>query len=82
MNLHAEMLALQRTLGLSYKDAVHRLYMAEGEKLKVEKDSLACFSKVQTTNNNTIINKIYPPITEINTEVFHENPILSKEVGK
>ena len=30
---HAEMLALQERLGISYKGALHRLYMAELEKL-------------------------------------------------
>lgn len=32
--VHAEILALQERLGISYKDASHRLYMAELEKLK------------------------------------------------
>jgi hypothetical protein len=34
MGLHAEILALRDTLGISYKDACHRLYMTECEKLK------------------------------------------------
>lgn len=33
--LHADIKALQRLLGISYKDASHRLYMAEIEKLKL-----------------------------------------------
>ena len=33
--LHAEVVALQQKLGISYKDASHQLYMAELEKLKV-----------------------------------------------
>lgn len=32
---HAEVIALQKQLGISYKDASHRLYMAEVERLKV-----------------------------------------------
>lgn len=35
MTLHADVLALQDRWGISYKDASHRLYMAEVEKLKV-----------------------------------------------
>lgn len=31
---HAEIIALSRRLGISYKDASHRLYMAEVERLK------------------------------------------------
>ncbi|KAH9483508.1 hypothetical protein JR316_0002976 [Psilocybe cubensis] len=33
--LHAEVCALQKRLGISYQDAVHRLFMAEVAKLKV-----------------------------------------------
>lgn len=33
LTLHAEVLALQEKLGISYKDASHRLYTAEIEKL-------------------------------------------------
>lgn len=40
---HAEVLALQHRLGLSYKDASHRLYMAEVEKLKVAQASEKAF---------------------------------------
>jgi hypothetical protein len=34
LGLHAEVKALQQRLGISYKDASHRLYMTEIEKLK------------------------------------------------
>lgn len=33
--MHAEVKSLQQTLGISYKDAAHRLFMAEVERLKV-----------------------------------------------
>jgi predicted transcriptional regulator len=36
LGLHSEVKALQQVLGISYKDACHRLYMAEVEKLKRE----------------------------------------------
>lgn len=36
MVLHAEVKALQDRLGIAYKDASHRLYMAEIAKLKAE----------------------------------------------
>ena len=35
LSLHAEVIALQHKLGISYKDASHQLYIAEVEKLKV-----------------------------------------------
>lgn len=65
MNLHAEVKALQETLGISYKDAAHRLYMAEVNKMKPEKDSEVAFTKVRQIIDNTIINEVYPVITEI-----------------
>jgi hypothetical protein len=34
LSLHAEVVALQNKLGISYKDASHRLYIAELERLK------------------------------------------------
>ncbi|KAM6491587.1 hypothetical protein JOM56_012979 [Amanita muscaria] len=36
LGLHAEVKALQKRLGISYKDASHRLYMAEVERLQAE----------------------------------------------
>jgi len=33
-------MSLQDHLGISYKDACHRLYLVELERLKVERDSL------------------------------------------
>jgi hypothetical protein len=35
---HSEVLALQQRLGISYKDAAHRLYMAELERVKADKE--------------------------------------------
>ena len=67
LSLHAEVLALQKTLGLSYKDAAHRLYMSEVEKMKAEKQSGHSFSKIRETIDNTIINEIYPPLSKIDS---------------
>ena len=36
MGLHTEILALRDKLGISYKDACHRLYMTAYKKLKVD----------------------------------------------
>jgi hypothetical protein len=35
LSAHAEILALQQQYGISYKDAAHRLYMAQVERLKI-----------------------------------------------
>ena len=44
--LHAEVVALQQKLGISYKDASHRLYMAELEKLKVADETHKAFKNL------------------------------------
>ena len=51
MLLHADVMSLTQQLGLSYKDAAHRLYSAEIERLKMADsatnqaaDSKSCFS--------------------------------------
>ena len=44
--LHAEVLALQESLGISYKDASHRLYLAELEKLKVADEKYKAFKNL------------------------------------
>ena len=44
--LHAEVLALQETLGISHKDASHRLYLAKLEKLKVADEKYKAFKNL------------------------------------
>ena len=68
MNLHAEIKALQATLGLSYKDAAHRLYMTEVAKLKTERETEYAFNSIRQEIDNTIVNEIYPPITKIDSQ--------------
>ena len=47
LTLHAEVLALQDKLGISYKDASHRLYLAEMEKLKVADEKYKAFKNLK-----------------------------------
>jgi len=63
MSAHAEVLALQQRLGLSYKDAAHRLFMAEFEKLKADEKLYKSFAnlkgsieKVLESSFNTVNN--------------------------
>jgi hypothetical protein len=59
--------ALQATLGISYKDAAHRLYLTEVEKMKTEKQAELALSAIRETIDNTIINEIHPPISKIDS---------------
>jgi hypothetical protein len=45
--LHAEIKALQEQLGLSYKDAAHRLYHSEVQKLRVEDEACKTLSGIR-----------------------------------
>ena len=44
MGLYAEVMSLCETLGISYKDACHCLYMAECDKLKTDDQTQKAFS--------------------------------------
>jgi hypothetical protein len=46
LNVHAEVVALQQRLGITYKDASHRLYMAELEKLKAADSAHKAFKNI------------------------------------
>ena len=47
-------LALQHRLGLSYKDAAHRLYMAELERVKRDKMMFSAFSDLEKSTKKTL----------------------------
>jgi hypothetical protein len=60
--LHAEITALQEKLGLSYKDAAHRLYHSEVQKLKVEDEACKTLSGLRGEVEATICDNIIPKI--------------------
>ena len=49
MSAHAEVLALQQRLGLSYKDAAHHLFMVEFEKLKLDEKLYKSFANLKAS---------------------------------
>ena len=55
LSLHSEIKALQDRLGLSYKDAAHRLYMTEVENLRTEKHAGRTMRSIRTRIDNTIV---------------------------
>ena len=69
--LHAEIKALQSYLGISYKDAAHRLYMKEVDKLKNKRLTEKNCRKIRDHIDNTISSDLEAPIGEIDTEVAH-----------
>jgi hypothetical protein len=70
--LHAEVKALQGTLGISYKDAAHRLFMAETERVKKADSAAKGFSAVRKKIADTINEDILPAIKAIDNGEFDD----------
>lgn len=68
--LHAEVLALQKTLGISYKDAAHRLFMAEVERVKKADSAAMAFSGLRKRIGEIVAEEICPPISAIDKGEF------------
>jgi predicted phosphohydrolase len=70
-----EIQALAQKLGLSYKDAAHRLYMAEIERLKMADSAAKSFSALKHRMDKIVSHELYPPISAIDAGEF-DNYIL------
>ena len=68
--LHAEVKALQETLGLSYKDAIHHLYMAEVERLNKADAAGKLFAAIRTQMDDLVREDVLPPIAAIDKGEF------------
>ena len=63
--LHAEVLALQDRLGISYKDAAHRLFMAEVEQVKKADSAAKAFRNVLERMDAHLAFEILEPLNSI-----------------
>lgn len=54
LSAHAEVLSLQERLGISYKDASHRLYMAEMERMKADEKTFKAFASLEVTTKKAL----------------------------
>lgn len=77
--LHAEVKALQATLGISYKDAAHRLFMAETERVKKADSAAKGFSAIRKQIRNTINEEILPAISSIDKGEFDDYILIDGE---
>jgi hypothetical protein len=57
-------IALQDRLGISYKDAAHRLYMAEVERMKVDEKMHKAFTNAQISSQQAL-QRAYNSIREL-----------------
>ena len=67
---HGDVKALQKQLGLSYKDAAHRLYMAELESTRVSDSASRYLERVRQQVDNFVIEEIGPAILAIDQGEF------------
>ena len=74
--MHAEIKALQQQYGLSYKDAAHRLYHSEAQKLTVESDRQKAISGLRQQIDKLIAEDISDRIRSIDDGV-EEGAVLS-----
>ena len=75
MSAHADVLSLQNRLGISYKDASHRLYMAEIEKLKSDQKTIKAFRNLQVTSKAALEGafKAIKNLEEVDSETLESN---------
>ena len=66
---------MQQRLGLSYKDAAHRLYLAEVERLKLA-DSAAKSMTFVRQRIDKISHELYPPINCIDAGDFDDYVLM------
>lgn len=71
--LHAEVKALQNTLGISYKDVAHWLLLAEVKCVKKADSAERCFAAIQQSLDSLITSNIIPPINTIDKREFEDS---------
>lgn len=70
--IHAEILATQSRWGISYKDAAHRLYLAEVEKFRVARKAENAINHLRDSIDNILMHEISPLIEHIDHLKFPE----------
>lgn len=66
------MVSLQERLGISYKDASHRLYMAEMERLKADEKTYKGFATLQE-NTKKALENAFNAVKDLNLESTERN---------
>jgi hypothetical protein len=67
-------LVLQERLGISYKDAAHRLYMAELERVKRDQKMYTAFASLDVSTKKTL-QMAYDTISAIDGAVTSEEEV-------
>jgi hypothetical protein len=73
--------ALQQTLGISYKDAAHRLYMVKLEQIKKADAAAKSFTHIRHSLESLVTCDILPAIQAINKGELDEYDHCGMESG-
>ena len=68
--LYAEIQALQSKLGITYKDATHRLFMTEVERVKQADSGVKMLRAVRQRIDDLVAREVWPPIRSIDKGEF------------
>jgi hypothetical protein len=79
LSAHTEVVLLQERLGISYKDASHRLYMAELERVKRDQKLYTSFASLEGSIKKTL-EMAYNTISEIQGGVSEEEEEEDREL--
>jgi hypothetical protein len=71
--LHAEIQAIQKEFGLSYKDSSHRLYLAEVARLKTLDRAHNAISSIRQRIDKILDHELIPPMTKMMNEGFDKD---------
>ena len=82
MLLHADIMSLTQQLGLSYKDAAHRLYSAEIECLKMADSATKAIGVIKQRIRNLVSQELGPPIDAIDAGRFDDYVLLDGQWKK
>lgn len=63
--MHSKIKALSQQLGISYKDAAHRLYMAEIEHLKMADSALKSYMMLKGRIDHIVSQEIAPNVHSV-----------------
>ncbi|KAF8802329.1 hypothetical protein BYT27DRAFT_7215423 [Phlegmacium glaucopus] len=78
LSAHAEVLALQQRLGISYKDASHHLYISELERMKSDEKMYKAFANLQASTEQAL-RTAYKSVRNIDGTPSDTAPSQSKE---
>lgn len=70
--LHSKIKGLQQLLGISYKDAAHRLYMAELERLKMADSASQSFIMLKNRIDQVVTHELAPIINAVDKWVLDD----------